>query len=226
MLIGDWMTKQVHMITPDTSMMKASKIMKDNDVRRLPVVDEEGRLIGIVSDRDVKEASPSKATTLDVHELYYLLSEIKAKDIMTRNPYRIKASDTVEKAAVIMTEKRVGGLPVVDDDNKVVGMITDSDVFKVLIAITGVKHGGVQMAFKLPNAEGALKAVLDDLKGHNARIMSILTAYDQAPEEGVRHVYIRIHDMDKSTLNAIKDSLARKHQLLYWVRDNVESIVA
>ena len=84
MLVKYWMTSDPVTVTPDTSVMKASQLMKENNVRRLPVVDEKGGLVGIVSDRDLKEASPSKATTLDVHELYYLLSELKVKDIMSR----------------------------------------------------------------------------------------------------------------------------------------------
>ena len=121
MRVKTWMTKNVITVSPDESMMKASKLMKDHEIRRLPVVDEQGRLIGIISDRDVKEASPSKATTLDVHELYYLLSEIKVKDIMTKTAIALHVEETVEKAAVVMHDRRVGGLPVVDDANKVVG---------------------------------------------------------------------------------------------------------
>ena len=82
MLIREWMTKDVITVTPDTSMLKASKLMKDHNIRRLPVLDGK-HVVGIVSDRDIRAASPSKATTLDMHELYYLLSEVKVKDIMT-----------------------------------------------------------------------------------------------------------------------------------------------
>ncbi len=224
MLIKDWMTSTVVTVQPDTSMMKAAKLMKDHNIRGLPVIDAEGRLMGIVTDRDVKEASPSKATTLDVHELYYLLAEIKVKDIMTKNPLRVLANDTVEKAAVIMTQKKVGSLPVVDDGNKVVGIISQADVFKVLISITGVMSGGVQMAFELPNTEGTLKPILDDLRDLHARLMSILTAYDQTGTKRV--VYIRIQDMDKSALNAVRQALGQKYTMLYWVRDNVDSILS
>ncbi|MBA4357575.1 MAG: hypothetical protein C0405_07600, partial [Desulfovibrio sp.] len=96
MLIENWMTKDVVTGAPETSMMKASKIMKEKGISRLPVVDERGVLLGIVSDRDIKEASPSKATTLDMHELYYLLSEIKLKDIMTKKVVTIKRGETVD----------------------------------------------------------------------------------------------------------------------------------
>jgi acetoin utilization protein AcuB len=221
MLIKDWMTKDVVTVTPDTSMLDASKILKNKDIRRLPVVDESGKLVGIVSDRDIKEASPSKATSLDVHELYYLLSEIKIKDIMTPDPYIVKVDDTVEKAAAKMLDKRIGGLPVVDDDYKVIGIITDTDIFKVLVNITGVYQDGVQMGFKLSDEPGSLKKILDDLRAHKARIISILSAYDQ-PEPGFRHVYIRIHGMAKDEENKLRAEFTEKYGLLFWVRDKFQ----
>lgn len=220
MLIREWMTKDVITVTPDTSMMKASKILKENRIRRLPVVDAEGRLIGIVSDRDIKEASPSKATTLDMHELYYLLSEIKVKDIMTRDPFTVRADDTVETVALNMIEKRIGGLPVIDDGGKLVGIISDSDVFKVLITITGVRHGGVQFAFELENTPGTLKPIVDTLREHNARIISILTSMDDNTGP-TRRVYIRILPMDRAEENRIIEAVKGRFPLMYWARDNV-----
>ncbi|QLA17936.1 CBS and ACT domain-containing protein [Desulfolutivibrio sulfoxidireducens] len=219
MLIKDWMTKDPVVAKTGTSIMKAAKLMKENKIRRLPVVDDDGRLVGMISDRDIKEASPSKATTLDMHELYYLLSEIKVADIMTKKPLAITPDEPVERAAVIMMRNRIGGLPVVDAESKVVGIITDSDVFKVLISITGVLTGGVQMAFSLPNAEGGLKNVLDDLKAQDCRIMSILTSYPPA-EQDKRHVYIRIQDLEDAPLQRLVDMLKGKYELLYWSRDN------
>jgi acetoin utilization protein AcuB len=220
MLIREWMTQDVITVKVDTSMMKASKMLKENNIRRLPVVDDQGKIIGIVTDRDIKEASPSKATTLDVHELYYLLSEIKIKDIMTKNPFCVNVNGTVEKAAVVMREKKVEGLPVVDDDDKVVGIITETDIFNVMIDITGIYHGALQMGFKLPNTAGSLKAVLDDLRAYKARIISILTSYDQSGPN-TRHVYIRINDMDKSEENQLQKVMGEKYDLMFWVRDTV-----
>ena len=220
MLIREWMTKDAITVTVDTSMMKASKMLKENNIRRLPVVDDKGKIIGIVTDRDIKEASPSKATTLDVHELYYLLSEIKIKDIMTKNPFCVNVNGTVEKAAVVMRDKKVEGLPVVDDDDTVVGIITETDIFNVMIEITGVYHGGLQMGFKLPNTSGSLKEVLNDLRAFKARIISILTSYEQSGPD-TRHVYIRIDDMDKSEEKQLKKALEEKYDLMFWVRDNV-----
>lgn len=223
MLIRDWMTKDPVTVTPDTSMMKATKIMKEKGVRRLPVVDSDGKLVGIVTDHDIKTASPSKATTLEVHELYYLLSEIKIKDIMVKNPVSASPTDTVERVAVIMNDKRFGGLPVVDDDYKVVGIITAMDVFRVLISITGVNHGGVQLGFELPTTEGSLQIVQDDLKRLGARVISILTSY--MGEGEARQVYIRIFPMDRSRENAVVNEMKTKYKLTFWARDNVHPLI-
>ncbi|MHC1699514.1 MAG: CBS and ACT domain-containing protein [Humidesulfovibrio sp.] len=216
MLIENWMTKDVVTATPETSMMKASKIMKEKGISRLPVVDERGVLQGIVSDRDIKDASPSKATTLDMHELYYLLSEIKLKDIMTRKVVTIRAGETIERAAALMLEHNIGGMPVVDEQGKVVGVVTDSDIFKVLVRITGVLEGGVQIGVRLSNQPGGLVPVLDYLKDHGARLMSLLTACEPA-EVGMRDVYLRIRDMDKAALNALKAEMQKNFEVIYWV---------
>ena len=114
MLIKDWMAQNPVTITEDTSMIKAIHIMKERRFRRLPVV-AQGKLVGMVTDRDLKEASPSKATTLDVHELYYLLAELQVQEIMSRNPVSVSQDDTVERAAQIMLEHTISGLPVVDE---------------------------------------------------------------------------------------------------------------
>lgn len=216
MLIENWMTKEVVTGTPDMSMMKASKIMKDKGIGRLPVVNEAGVLQGLVSDRDIKEASPSKATTLDMHELYYLLSEVKLKDIMTKKVITIRPGDTIERAAAMMLEHNIGGMPVVDDQNKVVGMLTDSDIFKVLVRITGVQEGGVQIGVRVGNQPGGLVPVLDYLKDNGARLMSLLTSCEPA-HVGVRDVFLRIRDMDKAELNALKEGMQKQFDVLYWV---------
>jgi acetoin utilization protein AcuB len=213
MLVKDWMSKDPITINDDTSMMKAIHLMKQNRFRRLPVL-HEGRLVGIVSDRDLKEASPSKATTLDVHELYYLLAELHVKDIMTRDPVTVSPESTVEHAAQLMLENTISGLPVVDDQGKVVGILTQSDVFRAFMHITGILQGGVQFALRLEDRPGLIKEVVDLLREKGARFVSLLTSYT-SPQEGYRDVYVRVKNLTPEALETAKKELAARHELLY-----------
>jgi acetoin utilization protein AcuB len=139
---------------------------------------------------------------------------------MTKSPRILNQNETVERCAVLMQEKKISSVPIVDDENKVVGIMTDSEVFKLLINITGVYLGGIQLGFKLVDTEGSLKVILDTLKKHNARIISILTAYNRQ-DEGLRDVYIRIHNMDKADENVLRKELEETYGLSYWVRDTI-----
>jgi acetoin utilization protein AcuB len=213
MLVKDWMSKDPITITDDTSMMKAIHLMKQNRFRRLPVL-QEGRLVGIVSDRDLKEASPSKATTLDVHELYYLLAELQVKDIMSRDPVTVSPDDTVEHAAQIMLENTISGLPVVTDHGDVVGILTQSDVFRAFMHITGILQGGVQFALRLEDRPGLIKEVVDLLRDRGARFVSLLTSFTSA-QEGYRDIYIRVKNLSPEAIEAAEKELDIPHEVLY-----------
>jgi acetoin utilization protein AcuB len=218
MLVDDWMLKDVTTVGEDVSMIKAGRIMHQRGVRRLPVVDSEGRLTGIVTERDIKAASPSKATSLDIYEMTHLLAEIKVRDIMTAKPIRIKPRDTVERAAAIMRDNKVGGLPVVDADEHVVGIITDTDIFRLFTMVSGVDQGGVQLAASLPVEKGHLKQLIDDLRSQDAKIVSMLSHLDTT-DSRKRNVYIRLQPMPEAEEYRIKDYIQARHHLLYWVKD-------
>jgi acetoin utilization protein AcuB len=132
--VKDWMASDVITAHPNMGMLKAHKMMREKGIRRLPVVDRWGKLVGLVTRSDVREAQPSDATTLNVWEINYLLSELQLKDIMTTDVVTIHADDTIKTAASLMNDRKIGALPVVDGHNKVVGIITESDVFRILIA--------------------------------------------------------------------------------------------
>jgi acetoin utilization protein AcuB len=217
MLIKDWMTPDPITINEDTSMIKAIHIMKERRFRRLPVVSA-GKLVGMVTDRDLKEASPSKATTLDVHELYYLLAELRVREIMSRDPVSVKENDTVERAAQVMLEHTISGLPVVDGDGKLVGIVTQSDVFRAFMHITGVLQGGVQFALRLEDRPGILKDVADLLRAKGGRMVSLLTTYP-APEQNLRDVYIRVKNLPPEAVAAAKAELGSRFQLLYVIEE-------
>jgi acetoin utilization protein AcuB len=216
MLIKDWMTKDPITITEDTSMIKAIHIMSERRFRRIPVV-AAGRLVGMVTDRDLKEASPSKATTLDVHELYYLLAELQVKEIMSRNPVSVSQDDTVEHAAQIMLEHTISGLPVVDGSGQVVGIITQSDVFRAFMDIAGVLQGGVQFALRLEDRPGLIKEVVDLLRARGARFVSLLSSYATS-REGYRDVYIRVKNLAPEAVAAAQAELASRFEVLYVIQ--------
>uniref|UniRef100_A0A7C5ELJ4 CBS domain-containing protein n=1 Tax=Desulfobacca acetoxidans TaxID=60893 RepID=A0A7C5ELJ4_9BACT len=217
MLVKDWMTKDPVTITDDTSMMKAIHLMKQHRFRRLPIL-HEGRLVGIVSDRDLKEASPSKATTLDVHELYYLLSDLQIKEIMTRNPITVNPDDTVEHAAQLMLENTISGLPVVNERGDLVGIITQSDIFRAFMHITGILQGGVQFALRLEDRPGLIKEVVDLLRARGARFVSLLTSYTTSLE-GYRDVYIRVKNLSSEDIAKAKEDLTARYEVLYVKQD-------
>lgn len=217
MQIRHWMTPSVITVTPDTSLLKAGKIMRENNVRRLPVVDAEDRVIGIVSDRDVRDASPSKATTLDTYELRYLLAEIKVAQIMTKNPLVARPDDTVEKAAMVMLDNKIGGLPVVDAEKRVVGIISEQDVFKVLVDITGIRENGFQIGFSIENKQGAMKPVFDLIRRRGARILSVLTNNNKEEE---RKIFIRLRSMaNEAEEEALVNELKGICAVSYWTRN-------
>ncbi|HFC46665.1 MAG TPA: CBS domain-containing protein [Dissulfuribacter thermophilus] len=222
MLVKEWMAKDPVVVDENTSIMKATQLMKEHRIRRVPVV-KDGKLVGIVSDRDIKEAAPSKATSLDVHELYYLLSEIKVKDIMTPNPLVLVETDSVERAAVIMLENKISGLPVINDRGEVVGVITQTDILKVMISISGIYHSPIQLAVELEDKSGALHELLTSIRESGARIVSVLTSKDNVPP-GYREVYIRIQDMDEKDLASLKETLGKTYKLLYVIKEDLSSL--
>lgn len=219
MLVRNWMSPNVITVTPDISLLKVGKIMKDNNVRRVPVVDTAGKVVGIISDRDVRDASPSKATSLDMYEMHYLLAEIKAKDIMTKNPVTIEPTDTVENASLIMLDKKIGGLPVVDSEGKLRGILSDQDVFKALVNITGVREGGFQLGIALENEQGAMRPILDIIRKNGGRIISVLSSNNELDE---RNIFIRLRHMEKiEDEDRLVEEVKKHCHLLYWVRKEV-----
>jgi acetoin utilization protein AcuB len=132
-LIKDWMTKEVVVVSPKTTVPDAHRLMTEKGIRRLPVMDRD-KLVGIVTRGDVRGAEPSEATTLSIWELNYLLARLKLSEIMTRKPVTISPNATVGEAAQVMLDNKISGLPVVDGNGKLVGIITESDIFRLVAA--------------------------------------------------------------------------------------------
>jgi acetoin utilization protein AcuB len=224
MLVKNWMSKKAVTIDQEESMQEAMGLMKKHGIRLLPVT-KKGKLVGIVSDRDLKRASASDATTLEIHELLYLLSKIKVKEIMARNPITVPADFTMEETAEVLLKNKISGAPVTDASGQIVGIITQSDIFRVLIALTGVGNRGIQFAFKLEDRPGSIKEVADVIREFGGRMVSILTSYENV-ESGFRKVYIRMHSIDRQKLGQLKEALQQKNMVLYMVdhRMNIREV--
>jgi acetoin utilization protein AcuB len=224
MLVKNWMSKNVVTVDEDDSMQGAMKLMKQHNIRTLPVL-KGGKLVGVLTDRDLKRASASDATTLDVHELLYLISKIKVKTIMTKNPVSVPPDLTVEETAEVLLNNRISGAPVVDGTGKVVGVITQTDLFRVLISLTGIGKRGIQFAFQIEDRPGSIKELADRIRQYGGRMVSILSSYDNVPE-GHRKVYIRMQGIERSRIAALKEELKKTATLLYMVdhRENKREI--
>jgi acetoin utilization protein AcuB len=215
MLVKNWMSKNVITIDIDDSMQDAIKLLKQHNISILPVM-KKGNLIGVVTDRDVKRASASDATTLEVHELLYILSTMKVKQIMTDDPITVPIDYTVEEAAEILLKNKISGAPVVDKEGKVVGIITKADIFRVLVSLTGVGKRGMQIAIQVEDQPGSIKEVTDIIRKYDGRMVSILSTYERVPK-GYRNVYIRSFGVDRLQINQLKDEIKKKGTLLYII---------
>jgi len=215
MLVANWMSKNIITVDEKDSMQDAMKLLKENDIRMLPVM-KKGKLVGIVTDRDLKRASASDATTLEIHELLYLLTRIKVKDIMTKEVITVPPDFTVEETALVLQKNKISGAPVVDSRGKLVGTITQTDLFRVLISLTGVAKGGIQFGLQIEDRPGSIKEVADIIRKFGGRMVSILSSYDQVPQ-GYRKVYIRMRNIERSELQKLIQELESKAGLLYMV---------
>jgi acetoin utilization protein AcuB len=226
MLVKNWMSKNVFTVDANDSMQDAMRLLKKYGIRMLPVM-KKNKLVGIVTDRDLKRASASDASTLDVHELLYLLSKIKVKDLMTKDPITVPPDYTAEETALVLLDGKIFGAPVVDGNGQVVGTITQTDLFRVLISLTGIGNVGIQFGFQVEDKPGTIKEVADIIREHGGRMVSILTSYDDIPE-GYRKVYIRMRSIERSRLQKLKDKLSEKAALLYVIdhKENIREIYA
>lgn len=163
MLVGERMSHPVKTISPDIPVVEALSLMKREHIRRTPVI-KDGKLVGIVSDKDLLNASPSPATSLSVWEINYLLSKILVKDVMTKTVLTVTRSTPIEEAARIMADNKIGGLPVVDGDH-VVGIITETDLFKVFLELMGARQQGVRVTALIPEKPGMLAKVTQAIAG-------------------------------------------------------------
>jgi acetoin utilization protein AcuB len=215
MLVGERMSKNPITITRDTSLDDALRLMREKNVRRLPVLDKKGRLVGIVSDKDLYLASPSSATSLDMFELRYLLSRLTMDRIMSKPVITVTPSTPLEEAGRIMRDKKIGGLPVVDDDGNLVGMITESDLFGVFVELLGGRRPGVRVTAKVPNVKGELAALTSAISARGANNLTLSTL--DIPESQQGEVMLKISDL---SMDAVKEIFTQLESELVDIRQD------
>ncbi|MDQ7032008.1 MAG: CBS and ACT domain-containing protein [Desulfonauticus sp.] len=218
MLVKDWMTKLPINLQEDATVVDAAEIMFKNNIRQLPVTDANGKLVGIISDRDVRDALPSKYLPGDTLLEEGGLFNLKVKDIMSIDPIVTYPEETVENVAHTLQTYKIGGLPVVDANNNLIGIITEVDVFKYLCRVTGIMMPGIQLIFHLPDTPGATIDLLTTLRGKKVRLTSVLTSYENI-EQGYRKVSIHIQDAGGSSLEELVEALKQNYDLRYYVKD-------
>lgn len=170
MYVKDHMTKNPVTVTPDTSVSKVLELMQKGHFHRVPVVDENGVLTGLITEGVVTEASGQNTTSLSIFELNYLLSRTTVKEIMIKDVKTITEGEFVEVAAEVMLEAGINVLPVVDDSNKVIGIITEKDIFKTFVDLLGLKHQGTKFVIKMENKPGLLAKVSSLLAQNDANV--------------------------------------------------------
>ncbi len=176
MLVRERMTPNPITIRPETAFDDALGLMRDKKIRRLPVLDKSGKLVGIVVEKDLLYASPSPATSLSVFEVHYLLSKLQVKEIMTRPVTTVDEECPLEEAARIMVDRKIGSLVVMRGD-QVVGIITETDIFGTLAEVLGGRTPGLRVSVIVPNAKGMLAALTTEVARQGGNIISLVTSW-------------------------------------------------
>ena len=176
--------------------MEALKLMKKEKIRRTPVIDS-GKLIGIISDKDLLNASPSDATSLSVWEINYLLSQITVKEVMSKNVITVEESTPIEEVARIMADNKIGGVPVMRD-GRVVGLITETDLFKLFLDLMGAREMGVRVTALVPEKKGELAAITQAIADAGGSFISFTQFSGE--DQTNREVTFKVSGLDEATV--------------------------
>jgi len=191
------MSKRPITATTDMSVTDALNLMREERVRRLPVLNKAGRLVGIVSEKDLLYASPSPATSLSIYEIHYLVSKIKVSDVMTRDVITVTEYTPIEEAARIMADNKIGGLPVMRGD-KLVGIITETDLFKIFLELLSAREFGVRLTMLVPEQKGMLAQITGEVSQMGGNILSLGTFRGEDPTN--RLVTMKVDGISKDEL--------------------------
>ena len=180
MLVEKRMKRDPVRVGPEDSFRHAMTLIRQKGIRHLPVV-EGDRLVGIVTDRDIRQASPSPATSLEIHELHYLLEKVKVREIMTKKVYTVTPDTPIEEAARLMIMHKIGGLPVLDE-GKLAGIITETDILTAFVDVMGIQQERARLELVLEDRPGAFLDACRIIQEQGGDIVSVVTATRQGEE--------------------------------------------
>ena len=208
MLVRERMTQNPITVTPDLPVPEALRLMRDKKVRRFPVVDTHGKLVGIVSDKDLLQAGPSSATTLAIWEITELLGKLKVAEVMSRDIITVQDDTPLEEAARIMADGRIGGLLVLSGE-KLVGIVTETDLFKSLLELLGGRRPGVRITVATPGGKGELAHITNAIYTVGGNIVGLAAREIEAGADTHWEVTFKVQDVDVDTLVAALKPVTR-----------------
>ena len=206
MIIADRMKKNPATATPDMSISEASAKMKAEKVHRLPVLDDDRHLVGVISEKDILLAAPSPASTLSTYEINYLLSKLKVKNIMSRNPVTITRETTIEEAVRLMVENDLSCLPVMDN-GFLSGIVSKSDLFKILLEMLGAKHQGIRVEALVEDKVGVVSGLSDKFTAAGINIISLGTL--EGPDSSLRVLTFKLENGTEEQVRKIMEPVSR-----------------
>jgi acetoin utilization protein AcuB len=206
MFVGERMSRPVISVSPDEPINEVLAMFRAEHIRRAPVM-KDAKLVGIVSERDLLNASPSTATTLSVWELHYLIGKVKVKDVMSKKVITVDKDTPIEEAARIMADRKIGGLPVVSG-GKVVGMITETDLFKVFLELMGARQKGTRVTATVPEQPGELAKITKAISASGGDFIAF--GMFAGPDAESRVVTFKVQGMKKEKIKEVLENVVLK----------------
>jgi len=213
MLVGDRMKHPVITVSPEMAVVDALSFLRKEKIRRAPVV-KDGKLVGIVSEKDLLNASPSTATSLSVWEVNYLVSKILVKDVMTKKILTVPENTPIEEAARTMADNKIGALPVMRDD-QMVGIITETDLFKIFLELMGARESGVRVTALIPEKPGQLAKVTQAITNAQGNFIAFVQFAGEDPSN--RLLSFKVADL---TLGEVRTLVEPFVDTLVDIRDS------
>ena len=199
MFVGERMSRPVICISPDEPINEVLAMFRREHIRRAPVM-KQGKLVGIVAERDLLNASPSSVTTLSVWEMNYLISKVRVKDVMTTKVITVDKDTPIEEAARIMADQKIGGLPVTSAD-KVVGIITETDLFKVFLELMGARQKAIRVTATIPDQPGELAKITGAITNCGGDFIAF--GMFSGPDANSRVITFKVQGMKKEKIKEV-----------------------